>query len=140
MTRFSFAALAFLALAGCGITGPESTRRLAVIEFTEDDPVVVEVPATATRGVAFQVAIDSYGGGCIGQGPTEVEVNGLTATVEPYQFEVVDGDAACTAELRTYRNVAQVRFDQAGTGRIVFRGRSRLKGETITVERTAVVE
>jgi hypothetical protein len=140
MKRFSFAALALLALAGCGITGPESTRQLAVIEFTEDDPVVVEVPATATRGVAFQVAIDSYGGGCVGQGPTGVEVSGLTATVEPYQFTVVDGDAVCTAELRTYRNVAQVRFEEAGTGRIVFRGHSRLKGETITVVRTVAVQ
>jgi hypothetical protein len=140
MKRSSFAPLALLALVGCGITGPESTRRLAVIEFSETEPVVVEVPATATRGTAFQVAINSYGGGCIGQGPTEVAVNGLTATVEPYQFELVDGNSTCTDDLRTYRHLAQVRFEQAGTGRIVFRGHSRLKGETITVERTVVVQ
>ena len=140
MKRLSFAPLALLALAGCGITGPESTRRLAVIEVAEGGPVVVEAPATATRGVTFQVAVNSYGDGCTGQGDTRVEVSGLTATVEPYQFVVVDGNAGCSQELRTYRNVAQVRFEAAGTGRIVFRGRSQITGQTLTVERTVTVQ
>jgi len=141
MKRFSFAPLVLLALAGCeGLTGPDHERRLAVIEFTESDPVEVEAPATATRGVAFEVAITTYGGGCVGQGDTDVEVSGLTATVEPYQLVVADEDVVCTQELRTYRNAAQVRFDQAGTGRIRFRGISRTAGGTITVERTVVVQ
>lgn len=141
MKRFSFAPLALFALVGCsGLTGPDSTRRLGVIEFSENAPVVVEVPATAARGVAFQVAINTYGGGCTGQGDPVVEVSGLTATVEPYQYEVVDGNVGCTDDLRTYRNVAQVQFDQAGTGLVRFRGHSRISGGTITVERTVTVE
>jgi hypothetical protein len=141
MKRFSFAALAFLTLAGCeGLTGPDYARRLAVIELTEGDPVKVEVPATVTRGVAFEVAITTYGGGCVRQGDTDAEVRGLTATVEPYQLVVADKDVVCTQELRTFRNVAQLRFDQAGTGRIRFYGVSRTAGGTITVERTVVVQ
>jgi len=141
MKRLSFAPLALLALAGCsGVLGSDSTRRPALIEFPDGGPVVVEVPATATAGTSFTVAINSYGGSCIGQGPTQVEVSGLTATVEPYQFELVDGNATCTQEIRTYRNVVQLRFDQTGTGRILFRGRSQSAGgEIITVERTVTV-
>jgi hypothetical protein len=141
MKRFSFALLVLLALAGCkGLLGPDYVSRLAVIEFTESDSVVVEVPATVTRGVVFEVAITTYGGGCVRQGDTQVEVSGLTANVEPYQLVVADEDVICTQELRTFRNVAQLRFNQAGTGRIRFHGLSRIAGDTITVERTVVVQ
>jgi len=142
MKRLSFAPLALLALLGCSdVLGPESTRRPALIEFPNGGPVVVEAPTTVKRGTAFLVAINSYGGSCIGQGPSEVTLEGLTATVAPYQFELVDGNSKCTDDLRTYRNVAQLRFDLAGTARILFRGRSQSAGgELITVERTVVVE
>lgn len=141
MKRFSFALLMLLALAGCkGLLGTDHVRRPAVIEFTEVDPVEVEVPATATRGVPFEVAITTYGGGCVRQGDTQVEVSGLTATVEPYELVGVDEDVVCTLELRTFRNVAQVRFDQAGTARIRFRGVSRMANDIITVERTVAVQ
>ncbi|HEU4454379.1 MAG TPA: hypothetical protein VFR81_15025 [Longimicrobium sp.] len=142
MKRIPFASLALLSLAaGCsGITGPEYARRLALIELSDHDGVVVEAPATATRGVGFEVAITTYGGGCVEQGDTDVEVGGLTATVEPYQLVVADEDAVCTQELRTFRNVAQVRFETAGTARIRFRGISAPSNDTITVERTVVVQ
>jgi hypothetical protein len=142
MKRLSFAPLALLALVGCSsVLGPESTRRPALIEFPNGGPVVVEVPATVTRGTAFTVAVNTYGNNCIGQGPSDVTLDGLTATVALYQFEVVDGNSTCTQEMRTYRNVAQLRFDQTGTGRILVRGRSQSAGgEIITVERTVVVQ
>lgn len=141
MKRFSFALSMLFVLAGCkGLLGPDHVRRLAVIEFTESDSVVVEVPATVTRGVPFEVAITTYGGGCVRQGDTQAQVSGLTANVEPYQLVVGDEDAICTQELRTFRNVAPLRFDQAGTGRIRFHGHSRIAGETITVERTVMVQ
>jgi hypothetical protein len=141
MKLLSFAPLALLALMGCSdVLGSESTRRPALIEFPNGGPVVVEVPTTVKSGTVFQVAINSYGGNCIGQGPSEVAVEGLTATVAPFQFELVDGNSTCTQEIRTYRNVSQLRFDQTGTARILFRGRSQSAGgELITVERTLTV-
>jgi hypothetical protein len=141
MKRFTFAPLALLVLAGCGeevIAGTEYERRLAVIgPFA--DTVVVEVPAAATRGVGFDVAVTSYGNGCFEQADTEVEVSGLTATVDPYQLVAV-GDVNCLDQGRTFRHVAQVRFDQAGTAIVRFRGLSQSTGDTVTVERTVVVQ
>jgi len=136
MKRLPFAALATLALAGCsGINDPEYERRLALIA-----PVKVEVPATADRGVAFDVAVTSYGGGCVDPAGTEVKVSALVAVVEPYQSVPVGDGHACTKDLREARQVARVRFDQAGTGIIRFRGIGGTGSDTIMVERTIVVE
>lgn len=143
MNRIAFASLALfsLAAAACSsITGTEQERRRAIIDFGPNHPVMVEVPATATRGVAFEVAITSYGGGCISKAETEVRVSGMVATVEPYQLVVEEEQTACPDVLRTDRNVAQVSFANAGTARIVFRGLRHPSGETITVERTVAVQ
>jgi hypothetical protein len=142
MKRFSFAPLALLVLAGCGgevITGTEFERRLAVIDFYDGSGVVVEVPTAATRGVGFDVAVTSYGNGCVEQADAEVEVSGLTATVDPHQLVAVGG-VECLDVLRTFRHVAQLRFDQAGTAIVRFRGLRRSAGDTMTVERTVVVQ
>jgi hypothetical protein len=140
MKRLSFAPLIILSLAGCSeVSGPEFARRLAVIEAGEINPVEVEVPTAASQGVGFEVAVTSYGGGCTDPAGTDVEVSGLVATVEPYQLVPVDDDTPCPRDFREARHVAQVRFDQAGTGTIRFRGVSET-GDAITVERTVVVQ
>lgn len=134
-------ALVALATAACpAATDPDRELRPAIIEFTETDSVKVVVPATATAGTPFEVRVTSYGGGCVGRGPTEVSVSGSTALVEPFQLVVTDEDLVCTMELRIDVNTAMVRFDTPGAAKVRIRGYSTLSDDLITVERTVQVQ
>lgn len=135
--RASLALLALTAAACPSPFGPDTERRLAVIELGDEAPRV-EVPATATAGTPFQVRVTSYGGGCIRAGRTEVRVSGSTATVEPYQ--IITKHDVCTADLRIDVNTASVRFDAPGTATVVVRGLNDAANQVITVERTVRVQ
>jgi hypothetical protein len=150
MKVFSFArpafraslALAALAAAACtSPSGADTELRPAIIEFTQGDPVRVEVPATAAAGTPFEVRVTSYGGGCISQGPTEVSVSGSTALVEPFQVAPAeDEDVVCTQELRIFVNTASVTFAAPGAAKVVVRGYSSISRRVIDVERTVQVQ
>ena len=87
----------------------------ALIELSSTDSVVFVVPDTVTRGVAFDVSVRSYGGGCVTQGPTEVASAGDTLVVHPYHVVRTGRDIACTAELRHFTHTARLTFPTAGT-------------------------
>lgn len=147
LTTLGAAALFALAATGCDQMpsgdggGAEEVRRLATIEFYEHrdvGPLAIEVPAEVQRGADVPVKVTSYGGGCTARGDTETAVQGLTATVTAYDLDM-SGMNDCTDELRFHQHVAVVRFEQAGTARVVVRGRREPGDEPISVERTVVV-
>lgn len=143
MKRLSVGSLALL-VAACGlVTGGDGIvreRLIATIEFY-GDPIRIELPATVRAGVAFQVKVRTYGGGCIDQGDTEVRVTGMTARVTPYDLEVtrLPPDYACTSDLRVYEHVAEVRFATPGTGTVIVTGLRKPENEVISVTRTVDV-
>jgi hypothetical protein len=130
--------VATAALCGCngvlGVDGPG--QQPGVISFYSD-PVVVEVPDTVTRGQPFAVSVRTYGGGCVSQGPTDVRVDDLRATITP--FDINSGHDFCTAALRLFQHEASITFDRAGIATVVFRGTRRPEDQPIAVERTVVV-
>lgn len=130
--------VATAALCACnGILGLGGERQqLGVISF-HSDPVVVEAPDTVTRGQTFAVSVRTYGGGCVSQGPTDVRVDDLRATITP--FDINSRNNVCTSELRFFQHEASIKFDRAGTATVVFRGTRRPENEPIAVERTVVV-
>lgn len=134
------AVLLALAAAGCDgwPFGPDRERVPATIELGESDPVEVVVPAVVTRGVPFDVTVTTYGGGCIEEADTEVEVQGALAVVRPYQI-LVHHDI-CTLELNITRRTVRVRLDTPGPGRVVVHGRSEASDQEITVERAVTVQ
>lgn len=68
---------------------------------------------------------------------TDVELDGLRATVTPY--DIHSGASACTSELRLFQHGATLRFDRAGTARVTIHGMRHPDDERITEERTVVV-
>lgn len=130
-----------LAAAGCSplLLEDEEERVVATISHY-GDPARVEIPDAVTRGVAFDVAVTSYGGGCVSQGDTEVEVQGSSAVVTPYDIELRPRNGACTDDLRLYRHVAQVRFDTPGQAVVTVRGFRKPEGNVITVHKTVAVQ
>ena len=130
-----------VALGACNLpTDPSDERNIGTIQFTEADPVRIEAPATAPAGTSFEVRVTTYGGGCIRQGDTEVQTDGLRSTITPFDVNVTPpAGGACTDDLRLYQHVAQVRFDAAGEARVIIRGYSRTLDRIITVERTVIV-
>ncbi|HEX8691122.1 MAG TPA: hypothetical protein VF746_01675 [Longimicrobium sp.] len=130
-----------LALAAAGCDGfPFGSDRERVPATIEGDglPLNVVVPTTATRGVPFNVVVTTYGGGCIEEDDTRVEVQGAFAIVRPYQ--IVLHRNSCTAELLISRRSVQVQLDRLGTGRVVFFGYSETANRVISVERTVTVQ
>jgi hypothetical protein len=146
MTRVAHAlrVLAVVALAGCTIITGNRVRRerqLGWIRF-HNDPVVVEVPSTVSRGVDFDVTVRTYGGGCVDQGDTEIMLSGPDAEVRPFDIFVVEmpDNYACTDILKRFTHRATLRFTQAGAATVRIRGRAEPGGEIIVVERQVTVQ
>jgi hypothetical protein len=151
--RHSLFLLGVVALAGCGSnSGAEITgqpivgdevrreRQLAWIRFYQD-PMLVEIPNVVSRGVDFEVAVRTFGGGCISQGDTEVSIAGKTAEVRPFDIFVthIPPNSACTSELRYYLHRATLRFTEAGLATVRVRGRAHPGGRGVVVDEWVIV-
>ncbi|MFQ5691163.1 MAG: hypothetical protein ACE5HQ_12935 [Gemmatimonadota bacterium] len=119
--------------------GPDRRRVLGTLEISEFDPVKVALPEVVSRNVGFDVVVRTYGGGCTERGDTKVTVKGLSATVVPFDFELVGPTLNCPDILRSLTHAVELRFAQAGLARVVVRGWSELQQDTIDVERTVLV-
>jgi hypothetical protein len=131
---FGFVALAM----GCSsITYPEERVIGVITGFNADDPHVA-VPDTVAAGESFAVTVRTYGGGCTRKGETETEIDGLRATVTPYDIQTRAD--ICTDILKQFTHTASLRFNETGTARVVVRGRGHTPdGALLTIERTVVV-
>lgn len=123
------------------VTEPIVELRRGVLEFYDDAPRI-EAPATASVGAPVAVTVRTYGGGCIGRGPTSTAVQGLVAVIEPFDSVVIrlPPNWACTLELRLLEHVATVQFAEPGTATIRILGRREPGDSPLSVERTIVIQ
>jgi hypothetical protein len=135
--------LGLLLLSGCAMaTEPSHHLELGVIAgFFHDDPFV----EVRTSGTSAVVTVTTFGSSCNAKGVTRVTMDGLTATIMPFNHAPPAG-TPCPRDLRSFVHEATVGFDRSGTARIRVRGidgRTRsaanLIGDTITVERTVTI-
>ena len=129
---------------GCGVlaTEPEIRWELrpGTLEF-HDEPIAIDLPQVAAVGLTAVITVRTFGGGCTQQGPTEVEVAGLTAIVQPMDSAIVPfPDLACTSELRFFEHRAELKFDHAGVATVRVLGRREPGGGPVELERTLVVQ
>lgn len=116
-------------LLGCSsTTEPDRVRVLgAIAGFNEGDPQIQIVPDDQT----VTVRVTTYGNGCYSKGETEAVVEGLEATVTPWDSTVAPrSGVACTEILLSFTHEAVLDFDEAGTARIAVRGMDRSSGST----------
>lgn len=148
----------FLGLIGAGCTSATSPADSAALRLEQPapapgqsalrvariahygDPVVVEVPESATAGSPLAVAVTTYGGGCVSEDTTVVQVDGLRADVVPYQRIYQPGvNGACTMELRVTRRMVSVVFASAGRATVRVIGRAKPGDSLVVVERGVLV-
>ncbi|SRR6266446_8029989 len=123
---------------GGKVVEPVFEPRPAILQFYSD-PVRTDLPDTVTVASAFTVSVRSYGGGCTSQGETEAEVEGLLATIRPFDLVLTDPNVVCIQILRVFEHVATIRFDQPGMATVRVVGRREPGDEPLSVDRTLVV-
>lgn len=123
---------------GVKVMQSEVEPRPAILQF-HSDPVRIDLPETVAVASAFTVSIQSYGGGCTSQGDTDVQVEGLLATIRPFDLEPSDPEVICPAILRVFEHVATIQFDQPGTATVRVLGRREPGDEPLSIDRTVLV-
>jgi hypothetical protein len=74
------------------------------------------VPQETSVFEPVTVRVITEGGGCVRKGPTEVGVDGLMATIEPYDSVCVG--CVCTRELFSIEHVAVFQYAETGQGTV----------------------
>ena len=115
---FNSAALA-VACSGLEPTFPEP----GLIIFYADT-ADISAPASATRGVPFQVSVQTFAGGCTRTiAWTETKISGTVAEIRPYNE--TRRASNCTDDLIILMHTASVEFDQLGAATIRVIGEQR---------------
>lgn len=106
------------------------------------DTFLLEAPSSAAAGQPFTVAVTTYGGGCIGEDTTLVDVSGHRADVVPYQriFQPPTGNFGCTLELRITRRQVSVVIAQPGAATVRFIGRASPGDSLVSAERSVSIQ
>lgn len=127
-------------LAACGVAEPLEDRLVGILVL-EDGAPVVDVPDTVRAGTPFEVSVITVGGACIRRDDTDVEVDGATATVTPWdRFAIPRPGFGCLPSTSTLDHTASVTFSSPGAATVVVRGREDGADEVLTFSYPVVVE
>ena len=109
-----------------------------------DQAVITSLPEIAKRDEAIQLTFNTYGDSCTAATRTEVQLQGLEATVTPYDTKTT-GTSTSPCVLVAFRieHTATLVFDQVGTATVTVRGydtSSDFGGKVIEVVRTITIQ
>lgn len=147
MNRILLAVAAAGLLIACGDSlGPNNDEVVAALTFDvseEFDTPEVFVPDTVRVGQPFSVAITTYHICRLEEGRTAVDVDGLHATVIPYN-RFLGPSPSCADFLAIRQRDVDVQFDERGLGTVTVIGLSAIRypgeqADTIRVRRRVVV-
>ena len=118
-----------------------SALRVGTIRMNGTDTTLLEVPAVARRGAVTELYLTTYAGGCIGRDTTIARVDGLRASIVPYQRVFVPpGGGACTRILILERRAIRVTFATSGEAIIRVVGRVSPDRGLVAIQRRLVVQ
>jgi hypothetical protein len=124
LKRFSMLMpLVLISAVGCADTPtgvPPEGEQPAYLEYYGDGPRI-QVPTEVVVGQTIEISVQTFGGGCIRGGRTEVEVTGHRILVRPYDV-YPKPDANCTADIRFIDHVASVEVEAEGSYAVEVRG------------------
>jgi hypothetical protein len=130
-----FAVLA--APAACSVVDPTFAEPALIIFY--GDTAQVATPSSVTRGVPFEVSVQTFGGGCTRMiARTETDVSGAVAEIRPYN-ETRRSDV-CTDDLLFLTHVVSIQFDHVGPVTIRVIAEQRPFGDTTTRTGPAALE
>lgn len=128
--RASAALLVPVALAACGISEPIEDRLIGIVDEESEGVPAVSVPEEVGVAEVFEVTVRTVGGACVRKGETEVEVDGDTATITPYDhYAVPRPGLGCIPTAETFQHTAELTFASAGDAWVVVRARERAADE-----------
>jgi hypothetical protein len=117
---------------------PRPERVVGLIDAGQSFPQVIDAPTEASLGQSFSVTVSTFGNSCVRAAGAEVTIDGLVATITPYDVVAV-GSGVCLDYLKAYPRVVELSFGQAGAATIRVKGRSDYQPGVVTVERSLVV-
>jgi hypothetical protein len=106
-----------IALCACDVFDDDEVLSARIIYA--GDTANIQIPATVTRGVPFEVVIETFGGGCFSDVPAATIVDHSAGGVTVTLFDLLQDDDVCTDDIRFIRHVASVTVDV--TGDVLFR-------------------
>ena len=117
-----------------------SALRAASVTYHGELPLV-DAPSTAAAGQPFEVALTTYGGGCIGEDTTVVDVSGHGADIVPYQriYQPPQGNVGCTLQMRITRRRVQVLITETGPATVRVIGRASPGDSLVSTERSVSI-
>lgn len=94
-----------------------------------------DVPDTVHAGQAFDVVVRTEGAdGCWSKDHTDVKVDGLDATITPYDVDTRHSGVACNEATVELVHTASITFKQGGNATVMINGRNRTLGYVVIVE------
>lgn len=127
-------------VSACGVAEPLEDRLVGILVLEDGAPAVV-VPDTVRAGVPFQVSVTTVGGACIRRDETDVEVDGATATVTPWdRFAIPRPGFGCLPSTATLDHTTSVTFPGSGPATVVVRGREDGSVDVLSFSYPVVVE
>jgi hypothetical protein len=122
---------------GCHSSLGPTARVVGIIDVGQTSQEVIAAPAEASLGRSFSVTISTFGDSCVRAAGADVTIDGLVATITPYDMIVSTG--TCLDYLKAYPRAVELKFTQAGAATIRVKGRSDYQPGLVTVERSLVV-
>lgn len=118
------------------LTDTTRPRHLANLGAGED--VYISLPATIARGTRFNVNIRSTACPGYEEAPSDVKLDGMTATVKPYIRSVDHRVRDCTIIWHTVIHTAWLRFNEPGQATVTVVGRGA-GGDTLRISREVTI-
>jgi hypothetical protein len=139
LTRLFPIALVLL-FAACHSSPLESRERVVGVIDAGGETLsrVIEAPSTVPANQVFSITVSTYGNSCVAAAGAEVSVDGLLATITPYDV-INSGSGACLDYLKAYPRTVQLRFAQTGTATIRVNGHSDYQAGLVSAERPLAV-
>ena len=102
------------------------------------DTTTVTIPGVAQVDEVIEVRFTTFRGGCIGRGPTQVQLTPGAAEIRPTHLELTDlpPNTACPGVLVVEQHPVPLQFSAPGLARIRLVGWARPEEEPFVVERT----
>lgn len=97
----------------------------------------ITLPNSAPVGSQINMTVYTVDSGCINQGDTEVQINGLVADVRPFDYFAVTGSlVGCPAYLGYFSHELTLSFTEVGPATVLVYGRSEYADVILPLERT----